>query len=249
MPNTNSIKLSVSVRKTNTARCCKTDKAGAIEKSNDFKLTDHRQEKRADTRLLAQALGLKHRSLFEQVESYKADFEAFGVVRFQTDQPLPSSKGGRPERFALLNENQAHLLLTFSRNTTKVRALKIKLVQAFANARRAAEMHQSDYLPAYHLLHDAIKAAANGSPNERHHHINANKALNKLTGLQPGQRASAGPGVLSVLTVAQAFAAKAVQDHGGAHGLHDRIKAALLPLEGVLALVANEGALVLEGGA
>lgn len=245
---TSNIKLGVSVPKTKAVGGYDTTTTACKETIRDFKLTDHKQEKRADTRLLAQALGLKHRSLFEQVERYKADFEAFGVVRFQTDQPLPSSKGGRPERFALLNENQAHLLLTFSRNTTNVRALKVKLVQAFANARRAAEMHQSDYLPAYHLLHDAIKVAANGSPNERHHHINANKALNKLTGLQPGQRASAGPGVLSVLTVAQAFAAKAVLDTTGAQGLHDRIKAALLPLEGVLALVANEGALALEGG-
>ncbi len=215
----------------------------AIDTGNAIALTTTKTEARIDTRLLARGLGIQHHSLFEQVKDYKADFEGFGIVRFQTEE---IQGRGRPERFALLNEDQAHLLLTYSRNTAKVRALKVKLVQAFANARRAAEIRQTDYLPAHHLLQDAIKAADNGAPKGPHCYINAHNALNKLAGLQSGQRASAGPGALSLLTVGACLAAEAaLQKSDGVLSLHQRIKAALVALQGVPALLAHADVLQL----
>ena len=215
----------------------------AIDTGNAIALTTTKTEARIDTRLLARGLGIQHHSLFEQVKDYKADFEGFGIVRFQTEE---IQGRGRPERFALLNEDQAHLLLTYSRNTAKVRALKVKLVQAFANARRAAEIRQTDYLPAHHLLQDAIKAADDGAPKGRHYYINAHNALNKLAGLQSGQRASAGPGALSLLTVGACLAAEAaLQKSDGVLSLHQRIKAALVALQGVPALLAHADVLQL----
>ena len=203
-------------------------------------LVPTKTESRVDSRLLAKQLGGDHANVFELVTNYRADFEQLGVVRFQTEKPLLGSKGGRPERFALLNEDQAYLLLTYRRNTAKVRALKVKLVQAFSNARRAAEIRQTDYLPAHHLLQDAIKAADNGTPKGPHYYINANNALNKLAGLQSGQRASAGPGALSLLTVGACLAAEAALQKGdGVLSLHQRIKAALMSLQGVPALLAH----------
>ena len=207
---------------------------GALTKTitDDFTLTVVRDEPRADTRLLAQHLGILHRSVFRLVLDYRPDFEAFGKVRFE-NAPSPS---GQPERFALLNEDQAYLLLTYSRNSAKVRALKVKMVKAFAEVRRAAEVRQMEYLPAYHQLHDAIKVAANGSPNERFIHMNANKALNQLAGVESGQRAGAGSLQQSILAVGSALAAQALQNATDGHGLHKRIKAALEPLTGILAL-------------
>ena len=207
---------------------------GALTKTitDDFTLTVVRDEPRADTRLLAQHLGILHRSVFRLVLDYRPDFEAFGKVRFE-NAPSPS---GQPERFALLNEDQAYLLLTYSRNSAKVRALKVKMVKAFAEARRAAEVRQVEYLPAYHQLHDAIKVAANGSPNERFIHMNANKALNQLAGVESGQRAGAGSLQQSILAVGSALAAQALQNATDGHGLHKRIKSALEPLTGILAL-------------
>jgi len=208
-----------------------TTKVGASVPEN-FELTLVKNERRADTRLLAKHLGNQHKNVFELVKNYKADFEQIGKVTFQTEA-LPS---GQLEKFALLNEDQAYLLLTYSRNTTKVRALKVKMVKAFAEARRAAEVRQVEYLPAYHQLHDAIKVAANGSPNERFIHMNANKALNQLAGVESGQRAGAGSLQQSILAVGSALAAQALQNATDGHGLHKRIKAALEPLTGILAL-------------
>ena len=64
--------------------------AGALIKvtDNDFNLTTVREEPRADTRLLAQHLGILHRSVFRLVSDYRPDFEAFGKVRFEN---APSS--------------------------------------------------------------------------------------------------------------------------------------------------------------
>jgi len=207
---------------------------GALTKDDtaNFTLTTIKAEPRADTRLLAQHLGNQHKNVFELVKNYKADFEQLGKLTFQTEA-LPS---GQPEKFALLNEDQAYLLLTYSRNSAKVRALKVKMVKAFAEARRAAVVRQVEYLPAYHQLHDAIKVAANGSPNERFIHMNANKALNQLAGVESGQRAGAGSLQQSILAVGSALAAQALQNATDGHGLHKRIKAALEPLTGILAL-------------
>ena len=208
-----------------------TTKVGASVPEN-FALTLVKNERRADTRVLAKHLGNQHKNVFELVKNYKADFEQLGKVTFQTEA-LPS---GQLEKFALLNEDQAYLLLTYSRNSAKVRALKVKMVKAFAEARHAAEVRQVEYLPAYHQLHDAIKVAANGSPNERFIHMNANKALNQLAGVESGQRAGAGSLQQSILAVDSALAAQALQNATDGHGLHKRIKAALEPLTGILAL-------------
>lgn len=194
--------------------------------------TTTKGEARLDSRLIAQHLGIKHRNLFELVESHKSDFAELGILRFQTGV----IKGrGQPEKFVPLNEDQAYLLLTYSRNTKKVCALKLNLVKAFREARRANEIRTAEYLPEYHALHDAIKVRAEGSPNERFMHMNANREINKLAGVQPGQRASAGLLQQSLLTVGSALAARAVV-HAQDGSLHQHIKAALKPLEGVLAI-------------
>ena len=206
-----------------------TTKVGASVPEN-FELTLVKNERRADTRLLAKHLGNQHKNVFELVKNYKADFEHLGKVTFQTEA-LPS---GQLEKFALLNEDQAYLLLTYSRNTATVRALKVKMVAAYRDARRAAEVREAEYLPSYHAMHDAIKRAANGSPNERFMHMNANKFLNELAGVRPGQRPVAGQLQQSILAVGCAMAAKAVTEAPDGHGLHQHIKTALKPLASVL---------------
>lgn len=199
-----------------------------------LELTVTKTEHRIDSRLLAQHLGSKHRNLFELVQDLKADFDELGLLRFETGKP----NNGRPEKFALLNEDQAYLLLTYSRNTAKVRALKFKLVKAFRDVRRALDARKLEYLPAYHALHDAIKLHAAGSPHERFQHMNANKALNRMADIDAGQRPGAGPLTQSLLAVGSALAAKAVLEADDTRGLQERINTALKPLEAVRQLEA-----------
>lgn len=171
-------------------------------------------EPRVDSRVLAQHLGNKHQNVRELLTDYAADFRQLGLLRFQTGKPNAGSLGGRPEKFALLNEDQAYLLLAYSRNTDRVRALKIRLVKAFREVRQAQDLTQAEYLPTYHALHDEIHALARQSPNERFVHINVNKLVNKAAGIAPGQRARLDVPRRSMLIAAQFVASTAM--HGAA---------------------------------
>ena len=195
--------------------------------STELALVPTKTEPRVDSRLLAKQLGIKHPNLFAQVKTHKADFEQFGKVTFQTGA-LPS---GQSEKFATLNEDQAYLLLTYSRNTAKVRGLKVKLVQAFSAARKAAEQRRCEYLPTYHLAHDALKGLAPDRLRQQHLHMNVNKLLNKVAGLDAGQRHGAQPGSLSVLAVGQMLAAQAATGASDDKAAYARIKQAVQPLD------------------
>lgn len=102
---------------------------------NKIRLTLIKDEPRVDSRLLAEQLGNKPKNSMALIERYLAKFEEFGVAPFQTEKPLAGTAGGRPERFALLNEDQAFFLLSLSRNTDRVVELKASLIMAFREAR------------------------------------------------------------------------------------------------------------------
>lgn len=98
-------------------------------------LTQHNGQPRVESRLLAEQLGNKHKNSLALIERYLAKFEEFGIVPFQTEKPLSGTAGGRPERFALLNEDQAFFLLSLSRNTDNMVGVKAELIMAFRQAR------------------------------------------------------------------------------------------------------------------
>lgn len=216
---------------------------------SSISITTTREEPRVDTRDLAQHLGIQHRSAFKLVEAYPDDFKALGVVRFEIAKPPKGAKGGRPERSALLTEDQAYLLLTFSRNTARVRALKVELVKAFRDARAAAQTRERDYLPGYHQMHDVAHALAAGSPNEKFVHINLNKLVNRVAGIDAGQRRTLAAPVMSLTVVAQTIAAKAMQGAQDHHDGYVRAKAALGRLQEALAVLDGPDMAALNGRA
>ena len=183
---------------------------------------------RVDSRLLAANMQKDHANLFELVKTYRAEFEQHGKVRFETG-PSASSRTGQSERFALLNEDQAYFMLTLTRNTKRTVALKSKLVKAFGEARRAAEIG-TEYLPTYRALHDEIHALASGSPNERFVHMNLNKLVNKTVCIGAGQRHCLEQAPRAFLIVAQAVAAQAMHGAVDHHQGYERAKLAMAPL-------------------
>lgn len=176
--------------------------------ANAIELVYGKNEPRIDSRLLAQHLGNKHQNVRELLTDYANDFREFGILRFQTGE---IQGRGQPERYALLNEDQAYLLLAYSRNTPKVRQLKIRLVKAFKEARQAQDMHCTDYLPTYATLHAEIHALAAGSANERFVHLNINKQVNKAAGIEAGQRNHLDLLRKSMVTAAQFVASQAMR--------------------------------------
>ena len=195
----------------------------------DVALTTTATEARIDSRILATSLGNHHKNIRELVEQHKADFAELGVLRFETAKPA-GDQGGRPEKFVLLNEDQTYLLLTYTRNTKRTRQLKVKLVKAFSEARRAACQHSTEYLPAYHQLHDEIHALAAGSSHERHVHMNVNRLINKTVGVKAGQRALAGVPTQALMIVAQTVAAQAMHSAHNHHDGYQRVKQSMQAL-------------------
>lgn len=202
-------------------------------------LAAHRSGPRVDSRLLARHLGVKHKSTMELLETHKAAFLKLGLLPFQTEAVKEAgARGAKHHRFALLNEDQALFLLSLSRNTPRVVDLKMNLVCAFSQARKAAELRQAEYLPSYHQAHDALKGLAPDPQRQRYLHMNTNKLLNKVAGIEAGQRQGAQHGSLAVLAVAQMLATKAAAGAGDDKAAYARIKQAmqvLAPVAGGLA--------------
>ena len=83
---------------------------------------------------VAEGSGVEHRAVLQLIQNNIADFEDFGDLAFEMrDRPgVP----GPSLRVALLNEQQATLLMTYQRNTEQVRAFKRALVKAFFDIAR-----------------------------------------------------------------------------------------------------------------
>ena len=81
--------------------------------------------------IIATGVGIEHRALVQTLRKYKEDFETFGPLGFQS-----RGENGKPDYcvFALLNEPQASLLVTYCKNTEIVRKFKVALVKALYDA-------------------------------------------------------------------------------------------------------------------
>jgi len=89
-----------------------------------------------DSRLVAQELGIEHPTLLKTIDKYSTRLEAKSPLRFEVDVVKRPQGGGSHSRYAWLDERQATLLMTYSRNTEQVLNCKDALVDAFMEARQ-----------------------------------------------------------------------------------------------------------------
>lgn len=99
-----------------------------------------------DSRLIAEELEIAHKSLRQTIEKYLNELQGFGTIAFETaSSKMPDGRPNpKPERFCYLNEDQATLLMTMSRNTEKVVICKVNLVKAFKQAKNAITQLQGN---------------------------------------------------------------------------------------------------------
>ena len=126
-----------------------------VAQDNDGQLT-------TTSLIVAEGVGLQHKNVRELIEDNIADFEEFGVCRFETAKPSTSANGGgRPQKLAVLNRDQALLLMTYLRNSEVVRDFKKRLIRAFTEMeRRLAEGAQPAVPQTYA---EALRAAADAA--------------------------------------------------------------------------------------
>ncbi len=90
-----------------------------------------------DSRLIANKLDIEHESLMRNLKKFQTKIEQrFGILRFQVGEIRGR---GQPEKYALLTESQATVLMTLSRNTESVVDCKLDLVAAFEKAKAIIE--------------------------------------------------------------------------------------------------------------
>lgn len=85
---------------------------------------------------IAEGTNNQHKNVLELIRQNVSDLEEFGPLAFQTrkGEPLPQGGFAKSTEYALLNEQQATLLITYMRNNDVVRAFKKQLVKAFYEA-------------------------------------------------------------------------------------------------------------------
>lgn len=181
-------------------------------------LTPHtfKGELRLDSRLLAQYIGIKPKRVMAVVDRDADQLKQHGVLPFQKTKPGP--RGGRPERYALLNEAQAIHIVVFAKNSAQVAPLKAAVVAAFIRVRDNASVRSTQYLPLYHDMHEAVTAlirrareCGSTTPDARFH-SNANRLLNSVTGIPNGERDNLTVKQRLVLTTLQCVFSSAVHD-------------------------------------
>lgn len=110
---------------------------------------------------IAQFAQIHHKTINKLIQQHQKDLEEFGVLRFEIALPPQGSKGGRPEKYYHLNEQQATLLITYLKNTPTVQAFKKELVHQFYSMRKELTKRRSiraELRPTSKTLADAIKA-------------------------------------------------------------------------------------------
>ncbi len=98
---------------------------------------------------IAEGIGREHESVIKLIRRNLGDFEEFGELGFEIRVHESHSKGGRgpATEIALLNEQQATLLLTYMRNNEVVRAFKKRLVRAFYEMAQRVRKGGDDLAP------------------------------------------------------------------------------------------------------
>ena len=113
--------------------------------------------------IVASGVGIQHKNLLAVVRKYASDFNEFGRVAFET-RSFETEGGTQNREVALLNEQQATLLVTYCRNSEVVRKFKIALVKAFYEMREQLqpryEVTEGERKLDYYMIRKAVEKRA-----------------------------------------------------------------------------------------
>lgn len=105
------------------------------------------------TLAIAEGVGRPHHGVIQLVRQHQADFEEFGPLAFEMrmGEALPQGGYGKATEFALLNQHQATMLLTYMRNTDVIRKFKIALIKAFFAMAEELQHYRAQEIPGMAL--------------------------------------------------------------------------------------------------
>jgi anti-repressor protein len=96
---------------------------------------------------IAEGVGNQHKAVIQLIRQNADDLQEFGLLTFEM-RPRPEGQhGGSDVEYAILNEQQAALLLTYFRNNDVVKQFKKALIKAFFEMRDQLNKRET---PSYH---------------------------------------------------------------------------------------------------
>ncbi|HHT8515250.1 host cell division inhibitor Icd-like protein [Escherichia coli] len=126
----------------------------------------HKAKSRIDSRLFAERIGIKHKSLYSLIQKHKTGLRELGILPFQTERLKTNQHGEREHKFALLNSDQfdymRHIVSHFA--AERMKHVKQYLEEVLSNYRAGGSVRRE-------YPHDAgmagkTKATTKGSPVE-----------------------------------------------------------------------------------
>lgn len=107
--------------------------------------------------VIATETGNQHKNVLALVRANLADLNDLGnMVAFETRARVEGQHGGGDTEFAVLNEPQSALLITYMRNNEVVRAFKKRLVAGFYAMRQALAQRPTVALPDRRALAEMV---------------------------------------------------------------------------------------------
>lgn len=114
--------------------------------------------------VIAEFAGVKRHAVQTLIQNHESDFAEFGRVSFEM-RPLPTKGGIQEVKVYHLTEEQATLLMTYLKNTERVRSFKKELVRQFYAMRAELlrrQMRRAELKPIRRELTDVIAEADGG---------------------------------------------------------------------------------------
>lgn len=108
--------------------------------------------------IVAEGVDVQHKNILGLVRKHLADFEEFGGVAFET---RVAGQSPNPTKLAVLNRDQALLLMTYLRNSAVVRDFKKRLIRAFTEMERRLADGAQPAVPQTYA--EALRAAADAA--------------------------------------------------------------------------------------
>lgn len=151
-----------------------------MSNSNLVYLTKEDHTPVTTSEVIATALNKEHKDVIALAKKYQADLNEFGVASFKTNLQTRGNRNGTQEKeIAILNEQQATLLISYMRNSDKVRKFKIALVKAFFEMRKKIEEGKTSKLENKKFSVDEISEEA------KEYITSAFKELSKMPVVDP----------------------------------------------------------------
>lgn len=181
--------------------------------------------------IIAEHAEVQHHAVQQLISTYRKDFEEFGIIAFEMRK---IGGRGRPETIYRLTEEQSTLLMTYLKNTERVRAFKKELVRQFYAMReilwkqryeRQTESWQTARLEgkkARRLETDEIKlfveyAEASGSKRPQWYYTAFTKLAHTAVGITSGGRDASTTGQLLDLRTVERVISRAIVHEIGSH--------------------------------